>query len=464
MPKLKPNTTMTFAGYAEELADGQDEILKKGEAVVVQKYNADDDSYTVSAVDDPDRADTVFLEELSEPVAAPARSRRAKASVKADPEPVEVDDDETDDDETDDDETDDEAGVTPAEINGMKKSEVLKLAGDEGITLTSTKILDMRAELIAEMFGDADQDEDEDEDEDEEPVAAPAPKRARASAGGKKPQGTAKAKGTTRAKAKATDSKAKATGGKTVAVLPMVKDMVAERETAIASAKKLAEQLAAVGEQENELREQSEEAKLMLGGTLLWIKQNDAYKDEGFETFDEFCEGTLGLKPRACHYYIRTHETCLEAGITEAQIKGIGFTKLRELIGVVTKENKKDLLASAREMKRDDFAAHVREVKKGKASPSDPNATKFVKFPAFRVFDDRAEVLNTAIDAAKKTFSVDNMSDALVNIASEWLGSQDADVSLEDALAALNARYGTNYTVDDEDDFDEDEDEDQDQD
>lgn len=85
----------------------------------------------------------------------------------------------------------------------------------------------------------------------------------------------------------------------------------------------------------------------------------------------------------------------------------------------------------------------------GKASPTTA-APEFIKFQAFKLFKDQGQSLESIIEQAKKTYEVDNMAEAIFYMAMDWMQSQDGDVSLEDALATLNARYGTSYGEEEE--------------
>ena len=169
-----------------------------------------------------------------------------------------------------------------------------------------------------------------------------------------------------------------------------------------------------------------------------------------------YAERELGMKKRSAEYYIRMYTDLTEAGVTAKDIKGIGWTKLRALTGAITPQNKKDLLKSARTMSRDDLQDHVKNVKVGKASPS-ADTPAMAKFPAFKMFQDRADAFQAGINAAMSTYNVDNMADALFMVMTDWQQSQQADVPAEAALEAFNARYGTDFSMDEYEDAPEEE-------
>ena len=90
-----------------------------------------------------------------------------------DDDPLEDDEaeDEEDADEEDEDEDEDEAeasDVTEDQIKKMKKADLTALAEEYEIELEGTTVKDIREELIAALFEEAEEDEDEDEEAEDE--------------------------------------------------------------------------------------------------------------------------------------------------------------------------------------------------------------------------------------------------------------------------------------------------------
>jgi hypothetical protein len=76
------------------------------------------------------------------------------------------------------------------------------------------------------------------------------------------------------------------------------------------------------------------------------------YRDLGYETWKDFCIKALGpleLQPRAIDYLRTTHKKCDEAGIGKEIAGEIGWSKLKETIPVLTKENKDHWIDLARQ-------------------------------------------------------------------------------------------------------------------
>lgn len=288
------------------------------------------------------------------------------------------------------------------------------------------------------------------------PAAKPAPKaaaKAAKPAAAPKAETKAAAKPAAKAAAKAEKPQAEKPAAekaaapapaKTFIAIESIEDMVGSHETALASAKEYAEQLA-------EIRDREEETLFNLGGLLSYINSEKAYQQLGYQDFASYAEQEVGLKKRSAEYYIKVYTDLTGAGVTLKDIEGIGWTKLRALTGAIDKSNKKELLKKAKTTKRDDLVEYMKEYKAntGKASPTTA-APEFIKFQAFKLFKDQGQSLESIIEQAKKTYEVDIMAEAIFYMAMDWMQSQDGDVSLEDALATLNARYGTSYGEEEE--------------
>lgn len=283
--------------------------------------------------------------------------------------------------------------------------------------------------------------------------AKKAPAKSKAKAKDEEAEDEAPAKKTTakkapakKAPAKKAPAKAKAAPKedpvKALVVADNIAELVSDDDTAIASAEELAESL-------TEQTEAAEVTKFQLGGVLAYVKAHELYKEQGFEKVEDFCEQKLGLKARSCQYYILTYTSLTEAGITDAEIEKVGMTKLREIAGVVDKKNRRGLIGKASKLSRDDLQAHVRDIKAGKASPTDKDAPARVKVPAMNLFKDQGETLLGYIEEAKKLYEVDNMGEALYFAMTDWAQSKQQEVSTEEALEAFNAEHGTDFALED---------------
>lgn len=113
------------------------------------------------------------------------------------------------------------------------------------------------------------------------------------------------------------------------------------------------------------LKEQGVMVYLELGAYLSIIKQNKFYETLGYDTFWEYI-GTpeLGFRRDTAYRMMKIYEKfCVELALDPGQVKEINWTKLRDIIPVVNKENSEEWLEKARTLSRSDLITEVREVK-----------------------------------------------------------------------------------------------------
>lgn len=387
--KFEIGARVIFNGYGE-LEEGQQEILTEGNVLVVTGYSAETENYMVEDAEDANIVDNVFEEELTE---APAEEEAA-----------------------------------PAPAEKPKRSRAAKPAAAKPAADKATEAAQAKAPAKTTAKGKG-----------KGKTTKPATKPAAAETAPATEAAAAEApKTTTR-----TATKPETTGG--LVVMSAIADYVGDHETAIASASTLASAI-------NERTEQLEQSKFQLGGVLLYIKQEEAYTEAGFESINAFCEERLGLKDRSCETYMQVYSALTAAGVTEKEIEGIGISKLRTVAGIIDKGNRRSLIAKAKKSSRDDLVEHVKEIRKGTTSATDPNATTYKKLPALKLPEDQATLVEAGLDEAMKRFSTESMAVALYHIVSEWMQGQEAEVGVDDALAAFNARYGTDFGFAEDDD------------
>ena len=89
---------------------------------------------------------------------------------------------------------------------------------------------------------------------------------------------------------------------------------------------------------------------LELGGWLYRILHNRLYEEWGYESFEDYTKSEMDWKYRKATYFISMWKKFrLELGVSDDEIKGIPWTKLRAVDSVITADNKDDLLPKVRE-------------------------------------------------------------------------------------------------------------------
>lgn len=195
-----------------------------------------------------------------------------------------------------------------------------------------------------------------------------------------------------------------------------------------------------------------------LGGVLSYINRNQSYKEievngetpySGKAGFADYVEKELGMQYRKAMYYIAIHESFAPLGVDAEKIVSIGWSKVKELAGVVTKKNVNKWLKLAESSTREELKDAIikSQVEAGEGGgevvPSSTRTTK-TRF-TFSLFADNGKLVEQALQQAREIIGSEDTSVGLVHIVSEWLAFQEPGaqtVPLDKALEAMEARYG----------------------
>lgn len=179
-----------------------------------------------------------------------------------------------------------------------------------------------------------------------------------------------------------------------------------------------------------------------LGGLLAQIEKSAAFEsipDEfgqpkygtGHKGFDKFVEEHLGMRYRKAKYLINIYTVCVERGITEQQLAGLGWSKIKEAIGALSEEDSDvdAIIKQAKGLSIAEFKAAMKQrvVDAGGTLHGNVKADQ-VTF-SFRLFNDKAALLTEALALAKQAADIQGddvfaNSQALDHIVSEWLSMQ----------------------------------------
>lgn len=193
-----------------------------------------------------------------------------------------------------------------------------------------------------------------------------------------------------------------------------------------------------------------------LGGVLSFIRRHKSYEtvqvgDEspyaGNQGFAKYCEDELDLHYRKAMYYIEIYETLAPTGVEVDRIIALGWSKAKEITGVVTKKNAEKWIAKAEKLNREDLQAEVKTAKvKAGTSTEDVTPTeetaKVVRYK-FSLFEDQGNVANEALTKARETLGTEDLNAAFSHILTEWLTMQGGSASLpiDEAMKALEQTY-----------------------
>lgn len=147
------------------------------------------------------------------------------------------------------------------------------------------------------------------------------------------------------------------------------------------------------------VQEQLDESYFILGGLLSKVQAEGWFKPH--KNLEAFVEAEYGFSGRKARYCIEIYEKLGELALPIAQFKGVGWTKMRMLVRVLTKENAEDWAKAATEHSKGELEKLVRAAvaKSGNQMASTSNATHR---KVFKLHDDQIETINAAIEKVKK--------------------------------------------------------------
>lgn len=159
-----------------------------------------------------------------------------------------------------------------------------------------------------------------------------------------------------------------------------------------------------------------------LGGVLSTIQDNNWWEGES-DTFKSFIQDNFGLHYRKAMYLINIYDGLVEADIPWAKVSGLGWTKLKELADILTKDNVDEWVEKAQSMTTLNLQAAVKAYKAGDLSTdgtTDPDSSG-VSTITFKVHPDQKETIKQAVEQAMEEASTEFKGVALEAICMNYL-------------------------------------------
>lgn len=161
-----------------------------------------------------------------------------------------------------------------------------------------------------------------------------------------------------------------------------------------------------------------------LGGLLAQFQTHSDWWD-GAESFRAFIETKMNLSYRKTMYLIRIYECLVEAEVTWDAVHMVGWTRLKELTHVLTKENAEDWIAKAKVMTtlqlQEAVKAALKEGQGGESEEGD-TTTSTVTTLTFKVHEDQKTQIREALDKGKAELDTEYDTVALEGICTAYLG------------------------------------------
>jgi len=156
-----------------------------------------------------------------------------------------------------------------------------------------------------------------------------------------------------------------------------------------------------------------------LGQTLRKIREGMYYKELGYDSLDDYADKRHGFRYRKASYLIAIIENCEAAGIPKEDVRGITWSKMKE-IPELTEDNRAEWLKKASELTVEELKA---EVKKSKGEEPSEKKISMV----FALSQEQKDVIDSALEIAAKLSGSNIKSYHLEILAQEFLSTYGDD-------------------------------------
>lgn len=184
----------------------------------------------------------------------------------------------------------------------------------------------------------------------------------------------------------------------------------------------------------DELSEQSGYAMFKLGGLFARIKSQGWF--DPFDSFEEWVQSVHGMAKRKAQYSISIYESLVNSEIPFEKCKGVKWSKLKEIAPVMDKDTADLWIEKAKNLSVTNLIEEVKAHKKAAMaaiSGEQADGSEIVKkviTRSFKLYEDQAEVVETAISKAKAETGADENNQALEVICLDYLSSTGKGVTV----------------------------------
>jgi len=152
-----------------------------------------------------------------------------------------------------------------------------------------------------------------------------------------------------------------------------------------------------------------------MGAVLKQIRDEGLYKELGFENLEEYTQKRHGFRYRKAAYLIAIVENCEKAGISKEDVRGIEWTKMKEL-PELTDENRQEWLMKAKELSVEELRKAVKE------SRGETDYEEKI-YMGFSLSPSQKEIVDRALETAARLTGSDVKSYHLQVLAQEFIGT-----------------------------------------
>ena len=176
---------------------------------------------------------------------------------------------------------------------------------------------------------------------------------------------------------------------------------------------------------------------------------NGYYLRWGFENFKEYCQDELGVQYRKARYLVGIAKVIKDLNIKWSEVEGVGWTKMRTLIPMLKEDGVVgDWLEIAKQYSVKDLEKLVKDSKLGFDIHAE-GGDKIVTL-TFRMTPEQSEIINEALDTAKKVSETTDNVLALEQMSFDYVmqqGEVPDKTSLEALIRFAEIHYGVELQV-----------------
>ena len=180
-------------------------------------------------------------------------------------------------------------------------------------------------------------------------------------------------------------------------------------------------------------------ADIAVGGAIRRIMDNEWEEIYGYESTKDLLEVEFGMRYRKGMYLVNIYDKVVEFGITEKYASKVSWTKFRELLPILSRDNYKSWLTKAKKMTILQIRSAVEKALQSDNDEDVPEteADNTYSNLSLQLFADQKESIQDAIDMAKTELGTDSTASALAGICVGYM-SNDAGKkpSLKDVMKA----------------------------
>jgi hypothetical protein len=158
-------------------------------------------------------------------------------------------------------------------------------------------------------------------------------------------------------------------------------------------------------------------ANFRKGGALSVIQGNKWYKDQGYEHFKDYVQDKHNVTYQAANGWINVYLRMIELGVPYKAVEVLGWTRVKVLLGILTKKNMAGWFKKAKAMNVATLKEAVKKAREGSASSVPSGDSPKIHTVALAFHPDQKEVWDEAIASALVDADTEHKSVAATAIA-----------------------------------------------